>query len=110
MIRSKASLRPFFALGQTLLSLAGRFMRELRVLRGMPSLSGSELSGDYNACSQSWDHTFKGVSAHLRGNGDTVNETTFTAGGLNYSILYHSGQEGQGLTLDEINSLINGMS
>ena len=65
-------------------------------------LSGSDLSGDMNLYSQNWDLVLKGLRIHCRGNGTTVNEATFSSGGDSYSIVYHPGQEGLGLTPDHV--------
>lgn len=79
-------------------------------IRKSNTLSGMDLSGDLSVYSQTWDLTLKGLAVHCRGNGSAANEATFTAGTDSYSIVFHPGQEGQGLTADQINSLVNGMS
>ena len=89
--------------------IEARYSGGTLIVRKSATLSGSDLSGDYNAYSQSWDHNIKGLAIHCRGNGTNVNETTFSSGEEHYSISFHPGQEGQGLTLDQINSLVNGM-
>ena len=90
--------------------IEARYSGGALVIRKSYSFSGSELSGDMNSYSKTWDHGFKNVgTVQCRGNGENVNEATFSAGNGNYSISYHIGQEGSGLTLDQINSLIQGM-
>ncbi len=90
--------------------IEARYSGGALVIRKSYSYSGSELSGDMNSYSKTWDHGFKNVgTVQCRGNGDNVNEATFSAGNGNYSISYHIGQEGSGLTLDQINSLIQGV-
>ena len=76
-------------------------------IRKSNTMSGPELTGDYNSYSYSWDLTLKGLSVHCLGDGSSANNVTFSAGGYNYCILYNIGQEGYGLTADQINSLIN---
>ena len=79
------------------------------VIRKSDTYKGNELTGDYNSYSQTWDLTLKGVTVKCKGDGNTVNVATFKSGSVRYSIVCHSGQEGRGLTPDQINSLINGM-
>lgn len=79
------------------------------VIRKSSTVSGDALSGDYNAYSHTWDITLKGVLVHCRGDGNTVNVGTIDNAGGHYSIVCHPGQEGRGLTPDEINTLVNGM-
>ena len=90
--------------------IEARYSSGTMLIRKSNTLSGSDLSGDVNSYSQTWDHGFKNVgNVRCRGNGTLVNEATFSAGGYNYSISYLPGREGQGLTLDQINSIIQGM-
>ena len=79
------------------------------IVRKSNTTGGSELSGDHNNYSKTWDISLKGLAVHCRGNGATVNEATFAAGANSYSISFHPGQEGAGLTPDQINALVNGM-
>ena len=69
--------------------------------------SGIDLHGDYNIYSKSWDHTLKGLTLHCAGDGNTVNTCWFDAGDMHFSISFQMGKEGQGLTLDQINSIVN---
>ena len=77
------------------------------IIRKSNTDSGRDLSGDYNNYSSSWDLTLKGLVVHCLGNGDTVNTCYFDGGGAHFSISYHMGKEGQGLTPDQINSIVN---
>lgn len=76
-------------------------------IRKSNTTSGSSLTGDYNSYSYSWDLSLKGLSVHCLGDGSNANNVTFSAGSNHYCILYNIGQEGYGLTADQINSLIN---
>jgi len=76
-------------------------------IRKSNTTSGSSLTGDYSSYSYSWDLTLKGLTVHCLGDGSNANNVTFSAGSNNYCILYNIGQEGYGLTADQINSLIN---
>lgn len=76
-------------------------------IRKSTTESGSALSGDYNSYSRSWDLPLKGVMLRCLGDGQTVNTVTFDGGGGHFSISYHPGQEGRGLSPDQLNSLIN---
>ena len=79
------------------------------IIRKSDTVSGVDLAGDNNVYSQSWDHTLKGLIVHCLGDGDTVNLCWFGSA-YNYTINYNAGKEGQGLTLDQINSIVNSMS
>ena len=89
--------------------IEARYSGGTMVIRKSNTVSGSNLSGDYNTYSQAWDHVLKGLTVHCRGNGTTTNETTYSSGEYYYSISFRPGEEGRGLTLDQINSLVNGM-
>ncbi len=79
------------------------------VIRKSLTVSGDSLSGDYNAYSRTWDLTLKGLSVSCKGDGNTANAAYYSSGSGSYSIVCHAGQEGRGLTADQINSLVNGM-
>ena len=79
------------------------------VIRKSSGTGGDDLSGDYNTYSKTWDITLKGVTVHCKGDGNTVNVGLIDAGSGHFSIVCHAGQEGRGLTPDQINSLVNGM-
>ena len=79
------------------------------IIRKSNSVSGQELHGDFNSYTKTWDHTLKGLVVHCLGNGDTVNTCWFDPGDVHFSISYHMGKEGSGLTLDQINSIVNCM-
>ena len=70
---------------------------------------GNDLIGDYTNYSKSWTQNVKGLTVNCRGDGNTANAVTFDSAGAHYSISYNMGNEGNGLTADQINSLINGM-
>ena len=70
---------------------------------------GNDLIGDYTNYSKSWTQTVKGLTVNCRGDGETANAVTFGDNGGYFSISYNMGNEGKGLTADQINSLINGM-
>lgn len=90
--------------------IEARYGNGALVVRKSNTVSGSDLSGDYNTYTRDWNITLKGLSVHCRGNGTNANEVTFSAGGTYYSLSYHPGVEGLGLTANEINGLVNGMS
>ena len=76
-------------------------------IRKSNSLSGSDLSGDNNSYSKTWDLTLKGVALQCLGDGTTANVAYFGNQNNNYSINYNPGKEGSGLTADQLNSLVN---
>lgn len=71
--------------------------------------SGTALSGDYNNYSQTWDLSLKGAAVRCQGDGNTANAAYLSSGTGNFSLSYNPGEEGKGLTADQINSIINGM-
>lgn len=79
------------------------------IIRKSTEAEGSELSGDNHEYSQTWTVTLKGVSAECRGDGTLINEAAFSSGDQHYSVTYNAGYEGNGMTADQLNSLINGM-
>ena len=79
------------------------------IIRKSTEAEGSELSGDFNEYSKTWTVTLKGVEAVCRGDGTLINEAVFSSGDNHYSITYNTGYEGNGMTADQLNSLINGM-
>ena len=79
------------------------------IIRKSKTIPSEELHGDYNTYSKSWDITLKGVTVHCLGDGETANVAMIDAGDRHYSISMNPGQEGHGLTPDEINTILNGM-
>ena len=82
---------------------------EMMIRKSNSELSGAELAGDYNTYSKTWEHSFKGLKINLAGDGTNANLAWFDNDDHHYSILFNAGQEGKGLTMDEINSLVMGM-
>ena len=76
------------------------------VLRKSTALGGAELSGDYNTYSKEWDEDIGGITVHCRGDGESINSAFYDKDGAHYSILYNAGEEGKGLTLPQLNSLV----
>ena len=70
---------------------------------------GTDLLGDYTNYSKNWTQNVKGLDVTCYGDGDTANALTFGNVGSYFSVSYNMGNEGNGLTADQINSLINGM-
>ena len=79
------------------------------VIRKSATVSGDSLSGDYTGYSHTWDISIKGLTVHCKGDGNTVNAASYGIGTAYYTIVCHPGQEGRGLTPDQINTLVNGM-
>lgn len=78
-------------------------------VRKSPELSGLELSGDYNTYSKTWEVNFKGVNVECNGDGETLNLAYINGVENNYSISYNAGNEGQGLTVDQLQSIVMGL-
>ena len=83
------------------------------VVRKSDKYEGIELAGDYNLYSKNWQHSFKGLEANLYGDGETVNLALFGNNSAHYSVNVTDKEnniaEGNGITLDELASLIYGM-
>ncbi len=78
------------------------------LIRKSTTLSGDELSGDYNTYSSAWDQSVKNNVIHCKGDGKTINNATFGAD-ENWAVLYNIGQEGKGMASDQLNALILSM-
>ncbi len=65
-----------------------------------------ELTGDYNKYSKEWDEVFKGLRAHCSGDGETINVALFDGTGVHFAVMYNTGEEGRGLTPDQLKSLV----
>ena len=81
------------------------------VIRKSDRVEGQELSGDYNSYSESWQQNVKGLNVDCFGDGETANLALFSVDYLHYSMSCidktYKTFEGNGLTADQINSLIN---
>ena len=81
---------------------------EMRIRVSM-DMAGEELAGDYTSYSQNWDESIQGITVRCKGDGETINNALFDAEDLHYAILYNAGDEGYGLTADELNAIVTGM-
>ncbi len=76
-------------------------------------LSGKELAGDYHEYSRNWQDVHKGVALDLYGDGKTVNLALFSNTVENFSVTVLNKnievEEGDGITYDDLCSLIMGM-
>ncbi len=79
------------------------------IIRKSTTDSGITLSGDFNNYSKAWDLTIKGLSIRCLGDGTKANLAYFNSGNNHFSLNCYPGQEGKGLTSDQINSIINCM-
>lgn len=75
-------------------------------LRVSTKQQGFDLTGDYNKYSEEWDENYKGLVAHCRGDGEKINAAVFDGQGCHFAVMYDSGQEGRGLTSDQLKSLV----
>ncbi len=78
-------------------------------IRKSATVSGNDLIGDYSSYSRTWTTSIKGLTVNCRGDGTTINAATFGSAGNYFSVSYNMGEEGKGLTADQLNSLVNGM-
>ena len=74
---------------------------------------GQELSGDYNTYSKNWKDYLKGLEVDLYGDGETINVALFGNNVAHYSLTVTDKEykkvEGNGITIDELNSIVMGM-
>ena len=79
------------------------------LIRKSNTIMGQELTGDYTAYTKTWKHKLKGLEVNCAGDGKLANVVWFETNDFTYSFNYNTGQEGKGLSMDEINSIVNGM-
>lgn len=80
------------------------------VIRKSYESSGDELSGDYTEYSKEWDIISMGVSVHCKGDGESINNATMSINdGSSYSILANPGEEGKGISEEDINAIMQNM-
>ena len=75
------------------------------LIRKSNAAQGKGLAGDYNDYSKTWSDKFKGLDITCEGDGEKANLAYFDIEGEHFSISYNAGQEGKGLTLDQIGLL-----
>ena len=78
-------------------------------VRKSADIGNEDISGDFNTYTESWEENFKGLPVHCEGDGTLVNKALFTAGDHVYSVCFNTGEEGRGLRVDELQSLVMGM-
>ena len=82
---------------------------EKLMIRASVTEEGRILSGDYNPYSRAWQEEIGGLTVDCLGDGKTVNVAVFRAGDLAFAVDAACGREGEGLTLDELRTLVTGM-
>ena len=78
-------------------------------IRKSTEAQGQELSGDYNEYSEAWTQHIKGLAVDCRGDGKMLNEGIFHVDDEYWAILFNPGEEGNGMSMDELNTIINCM-
>ena len=68
-----------------------------------------DLAGDYNEYAKTWKEYVKGLEVTCYGEEDSIHVGTFTVGDQHYALGYNTYGEGSGLSVDQLNSLLNGM-
>ncbi len=76
------------------------------VIRKSTKTKGKELSGDYNTYSKSWTQTVNGLEVSFEGDGELANIATFETEDGNFSIGFKAGQEGEGLSAEQVLQLM----
>jgi len=94
--------------------ISAEYESEDRILmiRKSDLYDGQVLSGDYNIYSENWQQVLKGLAIDCYGDGETINLAYFGTDNMHYTVSClpkADFQEGNGLTADEMNSLIMGM-
>ncbi|MBR4471365.1 MAG: hypothetical protein IKS54_08680 [Erysipelotrichaceae bacterium] len=95
--------------------ISAEYESEGRVLtvRKSDTYSGQVLSGDYNEYSENWTEIIKGSVWDCYGDGESINLAYIDLENVHYSLncrdINLEVSEGSGITVDELNSLVNGM-
>ena len=79
------------------------------VIRVSTTRGGLELSGDYNKYSKEWEENFKGLVVKCHGDGTLSNCSYADREDIHYAVSYNLGEEGKGLSEEQIKSLFMGM-
>ena len=79
------------------------------MIRKSPTLEGKELAGDYNEYSKVWNEHLRGSEVYLEGDGELANLVYYVGEDGYYSISYNAGQEGKGLSVEEVEALMIAM-
>ena len=82
---------------------------EQLVIRVSTTLGGTELSGDYNKYSKEWEENFKGLVVKCHGDGELSNCSYADLEDIHFAVEYNLGEEGKGLSAEQLKSLFMGM-
>ena len=80
------------------------------IIRKSTDTEGQALSGDYSEYSSTWEYSMKGLLVTCRGDGSRMNEATFSVDSYHYAVSCDMGEEGKGITENDLTSLLMGMS
>ena len=80
------------------------------IIRKSTDTEGQALSGDYSEYSSTWEYSMKGLLVTCRGDGNRINEATFSVDSYHYAVSCDTGEEGKGITENDLTSLLMGMS
>ncbi|MBO4375467.1 MAG: hypothetical protein J5829_10210 [Lachnospiraceae bacterium] len=78
-------------------------------IRKSNNRTGLDLSGDYSEYSKKWAIMANGMAVTCKGDGTLINSAAYDNETGHYSILCNPGEEGTGLSEDEVQKLIEGM-
>ena len=104
----EVALKTYMAMPGTVTAVYEGQGGEMQVRKAL-KFTGDDLSGDYNTYSKTWEENFKGLTVKCEGDGTTVNKALFAVGDDSWSVSFNAGEEGKGLTVSELQSLIMGM-
>ncbi len=76
------------------------------VIRKSLTLSGRDLAGDFNEYPDVWEEEYKGLKIECEGTEPSVSLASFDIAGEHHTISFRGSKEGQGLSIDEITTLM----
>ncbi|MBQ2509570.1 MAG: hypothetical protein II529_01980 [Erysipelotrichaceae bacterium] len=97
---------------RTYMSMPGIFSAIFRgndnemIIRKSLTLSGRDLAGDFNEYPDVWEEEYKGLKIECEGTEPSINLASFDIAGEHHTITFRGKEEGQGLSIDEITTLM----
>ncbi|MCR5649914.1 MAG: hypothetical protein K6F86_01890 [Lachnospiraceae bacterium] len=77
-------------------------------IRKSGKIKGQELSGDYNKYGKEWTEMISGIAVTCLGDGELINTAYYDDETGHFAISYNIGQEGKGISVGELQRLIDG--
>lgn len=76
------------------------------VIRKSSDVRGDDLAGDYNVYRKEWEEVVGDTQVYCKGDGDTINVAYFEQDDEFYSVTFHCGEEGKGLTISDLSAIV----